>query len=63
MTTNQALIDALRERAAQLAQAVTADELLTLAKVAALCAQAEDLVSAENRKSILERALQKADTL
>ena len=61
MMTNQALIDALRERATKLAQAVSADELLTLAKVAELCAQAEDRVSAEHRKPIMERARQDAD--
>ena len=63
MTTNQALIDALRERAAKIVPLAQAPDLLQLAQVATLCTQAEDLVSAEHRNQSMESARQDADPL
>ena len=53
MTTNQALIDALRERAAKIVPLAQAPDLLQLAQVAALCTLAEGSASAEDREELV----------
>ena len=52
-TTNQALIDALRERAAKRAPDAHAPDLLRLAQVAALCTLAEGRASDEDREELV----------
>ena len=59
--TNQALINAIRARAVQIAPNVIGTVgLLQLAQVAALCTLAEDRVSAENRQPLMDLARQNA---
>ena len=60
-TTNQALLDALRKRATEMAPRTTSTGLLQLAKVAALCTLAEGRASAEGREMVKDLVGKDAD--